>query len=57
MQVISVNKAKDLLISTDMKLYEVAEAVGYQDAKYFAKVFQGDIGIMPLEFRRLHKMV
>lgn len=57
MKVLRINKAKELLLSTDMKLYEVAEAVGYQDAKYFAKVFQGDIGLMPLEFRRLHKLV
>ena len=56
MKALRVNKAKELLLSTNMKLYEIAEAVGYADAKYFARVFQQDIGIMPLEFRRLHKM-
>jgi YesN/AraC family two-component response regulator len=55
MKALRINKAKELLLSTDRKLYEIAEAVGYQDPKYFAKVFLADIGIMPLEFRRLHK--
>lgn len=57
MKALRVNKAKELLLSTHMKLYEIAKAVGYSDAKYFARVFQQDIGIMPLEFRKLHKLV
>ncbi|NLO83912.1 MAG: response regulator [Clostridiales bacterium] len=56
MKALRINKAKDLLLSTEMKLYEIAEMVGYQDPKYFAKIFQSDIGVMPLEFRKLHKM-
>lgn len=56
MRALRINKAKELLLSTDMKLYEIAEAVGYQDPKYFARVFQSDIGVMPLEFRKLHKL-
>lgn len=57
MKALRVNRAKELLLATNMKLYEIAEAVGYSDAKYFARVFQQDIGIMPLEFRKLHKLV
>lgn len=57
MKVLRVNRAKELLLSTDMKLYEIAESVGYTDAKYFARVFQQCIGIMPLEFRKLHKLL
>lgn len=56
MRALRINKAKELLLSTDMKLYEIAEAVGYQEPKYFARVFQSDIGVMPLEFRKLHKL-
>lgn len=50
-----IGKAKELLIGTQMKLFEVAQAVGYTDGKYFSKVFKGCEGCLPAEYRRKHK--
>ncbi|WP_332696041.1 response regulator transcription factor [Halalkalibacter lacteus] len=48
---IRIKKAKDLLENPYLKIYEVAEAVGYQNDKYFIKVFKKIEGITPSEFR------
>ena len=50
-----VKKAKELLLGTDLKLYEISERVGYNDAKYFSKVFKESEGIKPTEYRKKHK--
>lgn len=46
--------AKELLSSTGRKLYEVANAVGYGDAKYFVKLFTREIGLSPREYQKRH---
>ncbi len=50
-----INKAK-LLLSTQlhMKIYEVAEASGYNSPKYFIKVFKEKTGQTPAEYRAKH---
>lgn len=46
-----IDKAKELLrASSTLKVYEVAFAVGYQDAKHFTKVFKELTGITPAQF-------
>ena len=49
-----ISHAKRLLKGTDMKVYEVAEAVGYTDSKYFARVFKDEIGISPVDYRQMN---
>ena len=44
--------AKRLLKGTDMKVYEIAEAVGYTDPKYFARVFKDELGVSPGDYRQ-----
>jgi two-component system, response regulator YesN len=46
-----IDRAKELLASSDMRAYEVAEAVGYPDARYFATIFKRRSGLTPAEFR------
>lgn len=46
-----INKAKELLESTDMKIYEVAESVGYNDTRYFSELFQRICGKTPSQYR------
>lgn len=48
-------KAKELLIGTQLKQYEISEKVGYTDAKYFARVFKECIGMSPAEYRKSHR--
>ncbi len=52
---IRVKKAKELLIGSQMKLYEIAEKVGYADAKYFSRVFKETTGQLPADYRRTNK--
>jgi two-component system response regulator YesN len=47
-----INKAKELLTHTGMKIYEVAEAVGYADPKYFCRVFKEVTGIPAGEYQK-----
>lgn len=50
-----LNKAKELLLGTQLKMYEIAERVGYSDPKYFSRVFKAETGQLPAEYRRTHK--
>lgn len=45
-----VLQAKKLLRLDKMRVYEVAEAVGYSDVKYFGQVFRKYAGCMPSEY-------
>jgi AraC-like DNA-binding protein len=47
-----VARAKELLASSDMMGYEVAESVGYPDARYFASLFKRRTGLTPSEYRK-----
>lgn len=47
-----IDKAKQLLHNPHLRIAQVAEMVGYQDEKYFSKVFKKLEGITPGEFRR-----
>ncbi|MBP5599317.1 MAG: response regulator [Lachnospiraceae bacterium] len=49
---IRIEKAEELLINTDLKTYEVAEAVGYKDVDYFINRFIEDKGCTPAKFRK-----
>lgn len=46
-----IERAKDLLRDVRYKVYEVAAAVGYSDARHFGKVFKARTGRTPLEYR------
>ncbi len=48
-------KAKELLIGTQLKQYEIAEKTGYADAKYFARVFKEYVGMSPAEYRKSNR--
>lgn len=47
---IRMDEAMRLLQTGEKKVYEVAEAVGFQDAKAFAKTFKKLFGVTPKEF-------
>jgi two-component system response regulator YesN len=46
-----VKEAKKLLLSTNMRIYEVAEKVGFSNPYYFSKVFKEFTGITCKEFK------
>lgn len=48
-----ISHAKRMLKGTDMKVYEIADAVGYSDSKYFQRVFKEEVGVSPGEYRQM----
>lgn len=46
-----IEKAIELLHQGDMRTYEVANMVGYQDTKYFSRLFRKFTGMTPSEYR------
>lgn len=50
---VRLNKAKDLLIFSDLPAGEIAEQVGYTNVYHFSNLFRKRIGLTPQEFRIL----
>jgi two-component system response regulator YesN len=49
-----ISHGKRLLIGSDMKIADIAHAVGFIDSKYFARVFKEICGVSPAEFRKIN---
>jgi two-component system, response regulator YesN len=47
-----LEKAKDLLLNTELKAYKISKMVGYGNSRYFSEVFQRHVGMTPTEFRQ-----
>jgi len=50
---VRLENAAIMLRETDMKIYEIAEAVGYPNLSYFSRNFKRYHGVNPFEFKRL----
>ena len=50
-----INKAKELLSGDDLSVQDVAEMVGYQDLKYFSKLFKRITGVSPSDYKKLYR--
>jgi len=48
---IRIEKAKVLLLNRELKVSEIAQMVGYQDEKYFSRVFKKLEATTPIHFR------
>ena len=44
--------ARELLLRTHLRVYEIARNVGYDDSNYFIKVFRGFTGMTPQEYKQ-----
>lgn len=49
-----IQKAKDLLISTDQSFKEIAIDLGFDSYFYFSRIFKDKTGKSPMEFRKEH---
>lgn len=49
---IRIKKAKELLLYTNKKSYEIAKEVGFSDAHYFSMIFKKNIGVTPSAYRK-----
>ena len=49
-----IDKAKELLILTDLSIGEIAFEVGFQDSLYFTRLFKNKTGIPPTKYRSIN---
>lgn len=47
-----IDKIKELLLRSSLKLNQIADMVGYSDPKYMSKVFKEEVGMLPAEYRK-----
>lgn len=48
---VRISHAKELLKNTSKKMYQIAQAVGYENVKYFFRVFKKMEGVTPEQYR------
>ncbi|WP_407270171.1 response regulator [Radiobacillus sp. PE A8.2] len=47
-----MKKARQLLKKTNLKIYDIAHLVGYENSKHFSTTFKKAVGMTPYEYRR-----
>jgi YesN/AraC family two-component response regulator len=47
-----IQRAKELVISTNLPINEIAEEVGYKTSKYFIKIFKENEDMTPSAYRK-----
>lgn len=46
--------ARELLVNTNLRIYEIASSCGYDNTAYFIKVFKSQVGQTPQEYKQNH---
>lgn len=49
---VRIRKAIELLADEDLKMYEIAERVGYSSQHYFSSAFKKVLGVSPMEYKK-----
>lgn len=52
-----IQKALEYMYEDNIKIYEIAELVGYSEYKYFSQVFKKYIGYSPSEFIKMELFI
>ncbi len=50
---VRIKKAKELLLSTDLKMYQISKSCGYDNSKYFFRIFKKMVGLTPEKYREI----
>jgi AraC-like DNA-binding protein len=51
---VKLNRAKELLKSSEMPISEIAKSCGWESESYFYRFFRGRTGKTPLQYRKSH---
>ncbi|MNJ48279.1 HTH-type transcriptional regulator YesS [compost metagenome] len=51
---IRMQRAQQYLRNTTKTIQWIAEQVGYNDEKYFSRLFREQVGVLPSEFRQVN---
>ena len=49
---VRINKARELMHDSSLKMYEISGLVGYRSSKHFSKVFKDITGVTPKDYRK-----
>ena len=52
---VRIEKAKLLLMNSDKKMYQIAKATGYDNIKYFFRIFKKKTGVTPEQWKITHQ--
>ena len=52
-----IENAKKLLKNTELKVYEIAEAVGYSNSQYLSNLFYKEVGCFPVGIQKKWKVM
>ncbi|WP_186446176.1 response regulator transcription factor [Paenibacillus cremeus] len=52
LNLVRITRAKGLLQEPDLKIYEIADMVGYSSLPYFNRIFKQTVTITPVEYRK-----
>jgi two-component system response regulator YesN len=47
-----MDEAEKLFLSSDLKIYEIAEKVGFTDYRHFSEVFKKKFGVSPRDYKK-----
>lgn len=50
-----ISMAKELLVTTNMSVSEIALCVGYSNFSYFSKIFKQGVRMNPIQYRKFHR--
>lgn len=53
---IRINKAKELLMNSDKRIFEISHDIGYDDTPYFNRTFKKHTGMTPKEYAAKYKI-
>lgn len=48
-----LNKAKDLMLNSQLSVTQVATLIGFDDALYFSRIFKKEVGLSPRQFVKI----
>ena len=49
---VRINHAKKLMETTNMKIYEISQAVGYKNVEHFTRIFKTHVGVTPKQYSK-----
>ena len=52
---LKISRARELLLETKKTVKEISALLGFEDVAYFDRVFKKEVGITPVQFRKVQK--
>ncbi len=50
-----IDKSRILLTDSELKIRDISEKCGFDDALYFSKIFKKHVGLSPENYRKKHR--